>query len=245
MRKSKTVWMPVLMMIGLMAAANATAQTAEAGITKKELIAKAWKAMFGERKDADIQSLYVEGYFHGKSAPSRMTVKRPNLFRNEIQSGVLVFDGRRAAWARREPDKDGKAQGPELLPPAHWKHFELDIALLFPAFFDHPAELRGSEKVNGHEAHILFVRLPLGASVTYFVDSQSYLITKRLVRWEGDADMGPWENMLGEYVDVGGIRYPDSYSFQGREGQEKGMYSNVRINIDPADELFQLPAELL
>jgi hypothetical protein len=240
MKKSKTTWFAVLLLLALMA----SAQTGETGITKKELIAKAWKAMFGERRDADVKSLYVEGYFLGKSAPSRMIVKRPNLFRNEIQSGVLVFDGRRAAWAKREPGKNGQAQGPELLPPAHWKHFELDIALLFPAFFDHPAELQASEKVNGHDAYVLFVRLPLGASVTYFIDSQNFLITKRLARWDGDADTGPWENVLGEYVDLDGIRYPDGYSFLGREGMEKGYYRNVRFNIDPADELFRLPAEL-
>ena len=173
-----------------------------------------------------------------------MTVKRPNLFRNEVQSGVLVFDGQRAAWAKREADKDGKAQDPEMIPPAQWKHFEVDIALLFPACFDHPAELQGVEKVNGNDAYVLFVRLPLGASVTYYIDSRSFLITRRLVRWEGEADPQPWENMLDNYVNLDGIHYPDGYSFAGREGKEKGFYKNVRFNIETANELFRIPAEL-
>ena len=200
--------------------------------------------MFGDRKDRDIRSLYVEGYFHGKTKPSRMTLKRPNLFRNEVASGVLVFDGRRAAWAERAPDEAGKPRGPELIEPASWRHFEVDIALLFPAFFDHPAELRGIEKVNGADAYVLHVALPLGSRVTYFVDATSFLVTRRLVSWNGGDDPTPWENVIDGWLDVGGIRFPDGYVFEGRQGREKGTYANVRFNVEPADELFVIPPGL-
>jgi len=220
------------------------AQTGEAKITKEEIVAKAWKAMFGELKNADVKSVYVESYSHGRTVPSRMTVKRPDLFRNEAPSGTLVFDGLRAAWAKREADEKGNPRGPELIAPAYWKHFEVDIALLFPAFFDHAAELQGIEKKNGNESYKLFVRLPLGSYITYFIDSQSFLVTCRLVCWDGDADPQLWENLIENDANIDGIRYPDGYVFTGRAGREKCFYRNVRFNIDPKDELFKIPEEL-
>jgi hypothetical protein len=219
------------------------AQCADAPLTAREIVGKAWKAMFGERTDKEIQSIYVEGYFHGAAVPSRMTVKRPNLFRNENRAGILVFDGRRAAWVKREPDKDGKPRDPELIQPEYWRHFEVDIAMVFPAFFEYPAELQESEMVNGADAYKLHVALPLGGSVTYFVDSKSLLVTRRLVCWDGDPK-DSWENLIDGYTNHDGILFPDGYSFTGNKGLEKGYYRNVRFNIDPKDGLFKIPEEL-
>lgn len=232
-----------LLLLCLVAAAL-PAQGADAPLAKEAIVARAWKAMFGERQNKDIQSIYVEGHFHGRLAPSRIFVKRPNLFRNENEGGVLAFDGRRAAWVKREPDKDGSPRQPELIKPEQWRHFEVDIALVFPAFFDHPAELQAIEKANGADAYRLRVQLPLGGSVTYFVDCASFLVTRRLVDWDGDPAAEPWENLIAGYTNYDGILFPDGYSYAGREGREKGLYRNVRFNVDPADELFRIPDEL-
>lgn len=177
--------------------------------------------------------------------PNRITVKRPNLFRNEVRSGgVLVFDGRRAAWVKREPDADGKPRGPELVEPQSWRHFEIDIALVFPAFFDYPSELEGVEKVNGADAYKLHVSLPLGGAVTYYVDAASFLVTKRLVDWDGEPKSELWENLVDGYLEVDGIHFPDGYAFEGRNGWEKAIYKNVRFNVEPRDELFVIPGEI-
>ncbi len=219
-------------------------QAAKLAIGKDEVIRRAWKAMFGDREDKDIRSLTVEGYFHGATVPNRITVKRPNLFRNETKSGVLVFDGTRAAWATRAPDQAGNPRGPELIEPKSWRHFEVDIALVFPAFFDHPAELKGIAKVNGSDAYELSVTLPLGGIVTYFVDAGSFLVTRRLVWWDGADGTDPWENTVDGWLDADGIRFPDGYLFEGRQGREKGLYKNVRFNVQPDDEVFRIPEEL-
>jgi len=230
--------------LSVLLAAVAWAAEGQPSLTKEEVVAKAWKAMFGERADEDVRSIYLEGYFHGATVPNRMTVKRPNLFRNEVRSGVLVFDGKRAAWVGREPDADGGPRGPELIEPESWRHFEVDVALVFPAFFDYPSELEGVEEVNGANAYRLRVALPLGGSVTYFVDATSFLVTRRLVDWDGGPQAELWENLVDGYLDVDGIRYPDGYAFEGRDGWEKGTYENVRFNVEPEDELFAIPDEL-
>ena len=43
----------------------AEGQTQQVTPAREEVVARAWKAMFGERQDEDIRSVYVEGYFHG------------------------------------------------------------------------------------------------------------------------------------------------------------------------------------
>jgi hypothetical protein len=225
-------------------AISAMGQAGDAALGKEQIIAKTWKAMFGERSDQDIRSIHVEAYFHGSTLPSRITLQRPNFFRNENPSGVLVFDGRRAAWATRTPDEKGNPRGPELIEAKYWRHFEVDIAILFPAFFDHPSELKGIEKVNGADTYRLFVPLPLGANVTYFIDAKSFLVSRRLVNWDGGAGDELWENLVESYVSYDGILFPDGYSFTGRNGKDKGLYKNARFNIDAGAELFQIPDEL-
>ena len=216
----------------------------KAEISKEEIIQKAWNAMFGELKNEEVKSFYVESFFHGSTVPNRQTVKRPNLFRNEVGSGVLVFDGKRAAWAERTPDEKGNPRGPELIEPESWRHFEVDIAVLIPAFFDYPAEYKGRDMVEGVETHVLRVNLPLGSFVTYFVDAKTFLVAKRLVNWNG-VEGDDWENVLAHYADFDGVRFPTECLFPGRNGREKGIYQNVKINVNPADELFVLPAELV
>ena len=84
----------------------------------------------------------------------------------------------------------------------------------------------------------------LGGNVTYFIDSKSFRVTRRLVDWDGDPKEELWENLVDGYIDYDGILFPDGYVYQGREGKEKGVYKNFRFNIDSADELFEIPEEL-
>jgi hypothetical protein len=192
----------------------------------------------------ELKSIYVEGFFHGREIPNKMTIKRPNLFRNDVKSGVLVFDGKRAAWAERKPDDEGNPRHPEMIDSAYWMHFEVDIAIAFPAYFDYPAEYKGITKISDKEAHELKVDLPLGSFVIYFIDTESFLVTRRLVSWEGNPEDDLWENLVTNYVDHNGFLFPDGYTFDGQEGQETGYYKNVKFNIDPKDELFEIPEEL-
>ncbi|MDX1283459.1 MAG: hypothetical protein R3182_00530 [Draconibacterium sp.] len=210
----------------------------------QKIIQKSWKAMFGDLKNEDIKSIYVERYFHGSDVPDKVYVKRPNQFRNEARGNILVFDGKRAAWEKRTPDKDGNPQKPSLIEKEYWKHFEVDIAMVFPACFDYPSALEGKEKCGDGHAYKLFIQLPLGGHVTYYIDSKTFLITKYLVNWDGTSSDDDRENIIIGYTDYDGILYPDGISFQGHDGPDNGIYKNVKFNIKPNEGIFEIPKGL-
>ena len=223
---------------------NFYGQHGNSSITKKEIIEKSWNAMFGKLKNEEVKSIYVEGFFHGSKTPNRMTIKRPNKFRNEVRSGILVFDGERAAWVKRYPDEKGNPRHPEIIASNHWLHFEIDIALIFPAFFDYDSEYRGIKTMDGDKCYEVYVKLPKGAYLSYFIDTKDFLVKIRLVSWEGKPDDELWENIIDNYLDHDGIKFPDGYSFMGQKGREKGIYKNFKINIEPDEKQFIIPKEL-
>lgn len=86
--------------------------------------------------------------------------------------------------------------------------------------------------------------MPKGAYLSYFIDPKDFLIRRRLVSWEGKPEDKLWENIIDDYIDYDGIKFPDGYSFMGRKGMEKGLYNNFKININPQEKLFTIPKDL-
>lgn len=244
MKQSKIIRKVIQLLLISMMAVCIYGQNQKTNITKEEIIKNSWKAMFGELGNSDIKSIYLESYFHGSKVPNKITIRRPNLFRNEFTEATLVFDGKRALEIKNGKDENGNTYKPSVLKSNHWKHFEVDIALAFPAFFDYPSEYKGSKNVNGVDTYSLFVQLPLGGHVTYFVDAENFLIVRRLVSWEGNPEHKLWENLIDKYIEYEGKLYPDGYSFNGRDGKEKGYYKNIKFNVNTEDDFFKIPEGL-
>jgi len=208
-------------------------------LTKEQIIERSWEAMFGDVSSKKIRTIYFESYFHGREEPSRIYLKRPNLFRNESSDAILIFDGEKAAMITEveegfEPDKT------EIVDSTYWAHFEVDIALIFPAFFEYPSEYRGINSADSDITYEIFVDLPLGGNVSYFIDPETFLVRRRLVSWEGDPDMELWENLITGYNDYNGLLFEEGYSFIGHEGREKGYFRNVKYNTEFNKSLFEI-----
>lgn len=216
----------------------------EITLSKEDIISKTWKTMFGDLKNEDVHSFYVETYAHGGKIPSKITIKRPHFFRNEYPYGILVYDGKKAARIESKTEQNGKKYETGILDPLVYRHFEVDIALIFPAFFEYPSEFRGIIKVNGKKVYELYVNLPGGSFISYFIDPDSFKIISRLVNWDGDKRVESWDNSVMDYVKYDGFYFPGGYTFEGRKGPDKGIYSNVKINISPDPALFKIPDTL-
>ena len=211
----------------------------EPELTKEQIIERSWKAMFGDADSKGIQTIYFESYFHGREEPSRNYFKRPNFYRNESGNVMLVFDGKKAVMITEGEDSE-KAGKPELVDSVYWAHFEVDIALIFPAFFEYNSEFRGIHSEGADHTYEIFVDLPMGGNVTYFIDTGTFLITRRLVSWEGDPEKELWENLITGYHDYNGFLFEEGYSFIGQDGRENGFFKNVNYNMEFDEELFQI-----
>ena len=216
--------------------------------TAERIVALAAEAMAGEagRVD-DVSTLRVRMVYPDHEYPVVTEVRRPNHMRTEgVGNYVLVFDGERGAFLQRPPAEDGTPQGPEVIDAQYLRDFELDIAFVFPAFFDHPSEYLGREMVEGVDTHKLRVILPLGIPTTYFIDAESHLPLKVVADVTVDGTLYHPGRVFRDWEDRGGIMYPRTvrYWWVG-EDVETAVVELVEVNPSLGDDRFAIPPEIM
>jgi len=195
--------------------------------------------MGGGVKINEIRSLKIDEIYpdHGEE-PMTFEMKRPNLFRNPRAN--LVFDGKRACWLN---GRDNKSR-PEMVPAEEWKDFEVDIAFHFPAFFDYPAVYSGSEVIEGMEVVKLKVYLPLGAVMTYFIDCNTWLVTRTEAKFILDGKEYAPYRVYSDYRPVDGVVLPHGFTYGSRKGQMNGWVSSFHVNFPFHEEYVEIPKNL-
>lgn len=187
---------------------------------------------------SDSQALQTLSFVRRSGDPTRdeyWEIRRPNLVRRtRPERFVLVFDGQRAGFLEGPPEEDGTLRGPHLLPAEHWPHFEIDIALYFPAFFDTPAVYKGLATVEGTTAHLLEVNLPLGGRVLYWLDVESSLPIKVAVPdWE-------LEMIFGDWTEVEGFKVPQT-CWDPSKPNDIAHLEEWKVNVDLGMDRFATP----
>jgi len=218
------------------AGAAAGALTQQETVTAEMIVAKCAEAMGGMEKISLIKTMRVNEIFpdHGEHAMI-FEMKRPNWFRNPRIN--LVFDGKRACFLKGP----GNKSGPELVDEDEWKDFEVDMAFHFPAFFDYPAAFAGVESVDGRDAAKLSVNLPLGAVMTYYIDSKSFLIFRAAAKFVlGGKEHTPYRDFF-DYRQVNGVLLPHGFSYGSRTGQMKGRVKSIETNFDFPEAWVKIP----
>jgi hypothetical protein len=209
-------------------------------MTAERLINECAQAMGGVEKIESLKTIHITENWpdHGTLCTE---IKRPN----HIRLGKnLVFDGERGCYLERK-GADGAMLEPKLVPQEDWNHFEVDVAWYFPAFFDHSAEYRGKEILDGIETYKLKVTLPLGAAMTYNLDAQTYLVCKATshITVEGKTRLS--EREYSAFKEVEGILYPHAYTYPARDGETvlTATVTNLEFNIQYDDGWFDVPIE--
>ncbi len=225
-------WMPmILLLLGN--------SCAEHRLTAEEIISRCAAAMGGIQNINDMRTIRMYRIYpdHGEH-PLIFEMERPN--RSRDAGGKLVFDGKRACWIR---GVDGNSQ-PELVDPEEWIDFEVEIAYVFPAIFEHLSEFLGAETIDRREFYKLRVILPLGAAITYFIDSETYLIVKAAVHFKmNDTEINAYRDYF-DYREVNDIYLPFGFTYGSRYGQIKGWVESYEINIPFDDDYFRIPDDL-
>jgi hypothetical protein len=208
-------------------------------ITAERIVSRCAEALGGYDVLNGIDTLYVKAIYpdHG-DIPMEFIMKRPNKSFNPRSN--LVFDGERICFLK---GRDGRSD-PEFAPEGDWKDGEVEIGYHFPAFFEYPAQYLGSEDLDGKRFYKLRVELPLGAKMTYVIDSESYLTAKVMFEFVmGEREIKDWRD-LGDYKDVEGFKYPHSFTYGSRTGRQKGWIHSVEINGPVTNDTFKIPDSL-
>jgi len=205
-------------------------------MTSEKIISKCAEALGGHDILDNIETLYVKAIYpdHGDD-PMEFIMKRPNQSFNPRAN--LVFDGKRICFLK---GTDGES-GPELAPEGDWKDGEVEIAYHFPAFFEYSADYMGIEDVDGKQFYKLKVDLPLGAKMTYLIDSETYFTVKVMFEFNmSGREINDWRD-LGDYKEVSGFKYPHSFTYNSRTGRQTGRIYSLEINVPVSENTFKIP----
>jgi len=215
--------------------------------TAERVVSRVAEAMAGSNRGIEaVRTLRVRVVYPDHAYPVVVELRRPNRMRTEgVGSYVLVFDGERAAFLESPPAEDGTPRGPELVDPRYVRDLELDIAFVFPAFFDYPAEYLGRDTVAGVETHKLGVTLPLGIRTTYFIDAESWLPVQVVADVTVDSVEYHPGRVFRAYTERGGLRYPTTMTYWWMPGEaQTAAVEAVEINPPLGDERFAIPPEV-
>ena len=215
--------------------------------TAEQIVARTAEAMAGAGGIEDLKTLRIRMVYADHDYPVVSEFSRPNRMRTEgVGNYVLVFDGERAAFLESPPAEDGTPQDPALVDSRYLADLELDIAFVFPAYFDHPSEYLGREVAEGVETHKLGVTLPLGIRTTYFIDAESYLPLKVVADVTVDGTEYHPGRVFSDYEDQGGMMYPRTVTYWWMADEvETAVVDLVEANVPLGDDRFMIPAGIM
>lgn len=213
--------------------------------TAEEVVARVATTWGGPSHLDALRGVRVEVTYPDHDYLVTVEIERPNRVRTTGgERYISVFDGERAGFLHRI-DRDGVEVGPSLVDPEEVKDWELEVAWLFPAFFDHPAEYLGMESIDGRSVHVLRVQLPLGVAVTYYVDAETFTT----IRAEATATIG--ENtytsgrIFGDFENRNGVLYPTTMGYFFGDGEPQTASINmVEFGVSFPEGHFALPEGL-
>ncbi len=217
-----------------------------------EVLEKNYEARGGLDKITGVETARMFGIMTmgPMQAPFQIAFKRPNKVRLsfEIQgiTGIQAYDGE-TGWSvmpfmgRTDPEK---MSGDELKSVVEMA--DMDGPLVNWKEKGYTVSYKGTEEIEGTEAHVLEVERGDGESDTLYLDSEYYLTFKS----EGVRSMAGNEvimvSSLGDYKDFDGLIFPTSM-MNSAQGMPEGSGQNITIesiefNVELDDSLFAMPA---
>jgi hypothetical protein len=236
--------------LGLVLAGSALAGDPEAP-TAKSLLDAHLKARGGAERWKEVETLEIEGTWTAFSLDVPMTIRRmrPNLYRFDHvvfdMPITLAFDGERA-WVRSVAF--GAPDGTEINDDSK-RNVILDAPfgskLLAHAAAGAEIEHLGTEDVEGEDCHVLRVTLEGMPEETWYLDTDTFLETKRVSK-TFDVFSGPgieleMETFFMNFAEVGGVVIP--FREERHFGTRYRVFEATSIKVNPGFEagIFGLP----
>ena len=237
----------------LTAAVYASEQIPEHDLSADQIVEKNVAARGGLDAWRKIQTMVWVGHVDSANTPAEelpfaLALKRPNKTRFEItvlnRRAVRMFDGKQGWKVSPSAASSGEAR-PYTMDELSSAHDEQVIDGLL---IDHQAKgvdvtLDGIDKVDGHDAYRLGVKLPSGATRHVWVDAQNFLDVKydRVAR--GPRGPVTVEVKYGDYRSVDGLQIPFTIESGAVAAgkHDKLMIDKVTLNPPLDDAMFAKP----
>ncbi|MGF6758167.1 LolA family protein [Paraburkholderia sp. GAS42] len=243
------------MLVGCLTAAVYASEQIPAGhdLSVDQIVEKNADARGGLDAWRKIETMVWVGHVDSANAPEQelpfvLALKRPNKTRFEItvlnRRAVRVFDGKQG-W-KVSPSVMGsgevRAYTPDELKSAH------DEQVIDGLLIDHQAKgvdvaLDGIEKVDGHDAYRLGVKLPSGVIRHVWVDAQSFLDVKVDRQARGPHGPVTVEVTYGDYRSVNGLQIPFAIESGAAASGKHDKLTLDKVTLNPPldDMMFTRP----
>jgi outer membrane lipoprotein-sorting protein len=233
------------LIVGTLAAAAASAQTAD------EVIEKYIQAKGGREKLKAVQTVRMTGKMdvgNGMQAPFIMEMKRPHKMRMEFtiqgMTGVQAFDGT-TGWSvmpfmgKKDPEAMSADESKQAADQA-----DMDGVLVDYKEKGSQVEYAGKVDVEGTPAHKLKVTKKNGDVVNIYIDAEQYMEIKEEGKAKVRGQEMEGETTFGDFKTVDGLVFPFSIE-QKAKGAPSGMTMTVaKVEVNPTVDAtrFKLPA---
>jgi hypothetical protein len=237
----------LMLATALLVAVSATA----ADLTVDEILAKNLEAKGGAGKIKALQSVSFTGSMRMGAMEFPLTIvkKRPEMTRIEFTvqgvTGIQAYDGR-TGWMVMPfmGQKDPETMPADMLSSIR-EQADFDGQYIDYAKKGHKVELLGMAQVDDRPAYKLKLTTRDGVETIISIDAETFLE----VRMEGKRTVQgrelEAETKLGNYQEVGGLRFPFSIEMKakGAPGGQSISITKAELNPTLANEVFKMPAK--
>ena len=217
------------------------------GQTLDEVLAKHFKAV-GQEKLASVNTFSIKAKINqmGMDLPMEMKMKKPGKFRLDMdmqgQKMIQAFDGENgwmiAPWVSPEPqDLDG-----DQLNQAK-SQADMEGELYNYAAKGHMADLIG--KVKDGDKIVFQIKLTTedGNIRNYFIDAESYLITKVKAIISAMGQTVEIEQRMMDYKEIEGIKMAMKIESDSPMGTALVIMEEIKFNEEIDDSIFKRPSK--
>ncbi len=182
----------------------------------------------------------------GMELPMIMKIKKPNKFRMEMemqgQKMIQAYDGEKgwmiAPWVSPDPQDLSGAQLKDAIDQA-----DMEGELYNYKKKGHSIEFVGKVNLDGKPAYKLKLTTKDGNLKTYFIDADTYLITKVKATVKANGQSVDITQNMSDYKTVDGVTMAMKIESQSPMGKAVITMEDVKLNVDLDDAIFKKPVK--
>ncbi len=182
----------------------------------------------------------------GMELPMIMKIKKPNKFRMEMemqgQKMIQAYDGEKgwmiAPWVSPDPQDLSGAQLKDAIDQA-----DMEGELYNYKKKGHSIEFVGKVNLDGKPAYKLKLTTKDGNLKTYFIDADTYLITKVKATVKANGQSVDITQNMSDYKTVDGVTMAMKIESQSPMGKAVITMEDVKLNVDFDDAIFKKPVK--